>query len=86
MIDIDLMKKDRSDFKNYDEAHVKEYLFYAKSWLNFSGIEKKMGTGNRVIWNALNRNIGFGIWKIHIFKFVCDETSYDPNATYTNIL
>lgn len=78
--------KDRADYENYDEKHVKEYLRYAKRWLNFSGMESYMETGNRVIRNALDKDIGFGRWKIHIFKFLCEETSYDPNVCYTNFL
>lgn len=78
--------KDRNDFENYDEKHVKEYLLHAKRWLNFSGIESYMGTRSRVIKDALIKDIGFGVWKIHIFKFLKEETSYDPNVCYTNIL
>jgi len=100
--------KDRSDFINYDENHVKEYLVYAKGWLNYSGIETYIvekhremrerygfdkylqqgtkATKTRVVKDSIVKGIGFGVWRLHIYKFLYEETSYDPNVTYTNFL
>ncbi len=66
----------------FDIEHIKSYFRYA-TWLNHTDICRQYDFHNpRAIYEAMRKDIGFGIDTENVIRFLLQETRYNPAENY----